>query len=174
MTDRSLLEQIILDEIAGKNKAIHSYDRILWTVRSGFLTLFFAGWGLMLNAILRGGLAQPSKLIVPMLFVSLGLSCGGFIIDLNYVRRKFRVIAALNQLLSLVLHQPNAEPNLASADGLRKSLPEVMKVSGDTGDTSYRTGGYSNALRVTIVLYFLPLLLLTLGLYIVGLLKWGS
>jgi hypothetical protein len=36
--DRTLLEQIVLDEVADKNQAIHAYDRILWIVRSGYLT----------------------------------------------------------------------------------------------------------------------------------------
>ena len=170
MPDRSLLEQVLLDEIGGKNKAIHAYDHILWIVRSGFLTLLFAGWGLMLSAILKTGegLQESFNLITPMLFVSMGLSFGGFVVDLNYVRRKFRVIAALNKLLSIMLHQPDIERNIGSDAGLSKSLREVLKVSGDTGDTSYRTDGYFNALVVTLILYIIPLLFITLGLFIGG------
>jgi hypothetical protein len=39
-----LLGSLVLDEIEGKNKAIHAYDGMVWKIRSGFLTLLFAGW----------------------------------------------------------------------------------------------------------------------------------
>jgi len=97
MSERPFVEQIILDEIGGKNNAIHAYDHMLWTVRSGFLTLFFVGWGFLLKGLLDqqhpGAVDEAvTRVMTPMLLVSLGLSVGGFIIDLNYVRRKFRVI----------------------------------------------------------------------------------
>jgi len=41
MSDRPILHQILLDEVAGKNRAVHAYDHILWTIRSGFVTVFF-------------------------------------------------------------------------------------------------------------------------------------
>jgi hypothetical protein len=42
-----------MTEVAGKNAAIASYDHMIWTVRSGFLTLFFGGWGLLLKSLLE-------------------------------------------------------------------------------------------------------------------------
>jgi hypothetical protein len=61
------------------------------------LTLFFVGWGFLLKGLLDqqhpGAVDEAvTRVMTPMLLVSLGLSVGGFIIDLNYVRRKFRVI----------------------------------------------------------------------------------
>lgn len=53
MPELSLLEKLVLDEISGKNKAIHAYDRMMWTVRTGFLTLFFSGWGILLKAMVE-------------------------------------------------------------------------------------------------------------------------
>ena len=53
MSELSLLEKLVLEEIGGKNRAIHAYDRMMWTVRTGFLTLFFAGWGILLKALVE-------------------------------------------------------------------------------------------------------------------------
>ena len=53
MADKSFLQELILNEIKGKNAAIHAYDRMSWTVRSGFLTLFFAAWGLVLGGMVK-------------------------------------------------------------------------------------------------------------------------
>ncbi len=50
MTD-TLLTKLLLGEVAGKNGAIHAYDKMVWTVRSGFLTLFFGGWGLLRKSL---------------------------------------------------------------------------------------------------------------------------
>ena len=41
MDNEAFITKIILDEITGKNQAIHAYDRMIWTVRTEFLTLFF-------------------------------------------------------------------------------------------------------------------------------------
>ena len=38
-----LSEQIILNEIAGKNAAIHVYDKIFWVIRTGYITIVFDG-----------------------------------------------------------------------------------------------------------------------------------
>jgi hypothetical protein len=54
MTDRQdLLKQIVLGEIEGKNRAIHAYDGIVWKIRSGFLTLLFGGWSILLTGIVK-------------------------------------------------------------------------------------------------------------------------
>lgn len=31
----SLMQQIVMEEIKGKNSAIHAYDKIIWTRRRG-------------------------------------------------------------------------------------------------------------------------------------------
>jgi hypothetical protein len=37
----------------GKNRAIHAYDGIVWNIRSGFLTLLFGGWSILLTGIVQ-------------------------------------------------------------------------------------------------------------------------
>jgi hypothetical protein len=91
-----LLRQVILDEIKGKNEAIHSYDQMIWTVRSGYLTLFFGAWGLLLGAMLKENPGAHHNIILALLLVSGGLALGGLLTDLNYVSRKFKVICNLN------------------------------------------------------------------------------
>lgn len=51
--EEPFLEKIIQSEISGKNAAINSYDKMMWTVRSGFLTLVFAAWGLIIKSALE-------------------------------------------------------------------------------------------------------------------------
>ena len=48
----SLHKDIILGEIAGKNAAIHAYDKILWMIRTGYLTLFYGAWAIVLKGII--------------------------------------------------------------------------------------------------------------------------
>ena len=84
MKENSFISKIIIDEIGGKNQAIHAYDKMIWTVRTGFLTLFFAGWGILLKSFVDNSsdkqLSQDGILIV-MLLISITLSCGGYIIN---------------------------------------------------------------------------------------------
>ena len=49
MMDKAFLTKTIGDEISGKYQAIHKYDKIMWTLRSGFLTLVFGGGGLVIK-----------------------------------------------------------------------------------------------------------------------------
>jgi len=39
MGERPIFEDVIMQEIAGKNAAIHAYDGIIWKIRSGYLAL---------------------------------------------------------------------------------------------------------------------------------------
>jgi hypothetical protein len=50
MIDKTFLEKIISDETAGKNAAINTYDRMMWTMRSRYLTLVFGGWGFVIKS----------------------------------------------------------------------------------------------------------------------------
>jgi hypothetical protein len=52
MIDKTFLDKTTGDEISVKIQAIHAYDKIVWTVRSGFLTLVFGGWGFIINQLL--------------------------------------------------------------------------------------------------------------------------
>lgn len=163
----SLRKDIILGEIAGKNNAIHAYDKIIWTVRSGYLTLMFAGWAIVIKAAIdKGGdFGQIGHLLIAMFVVSTGFMVGAFIIDKNYVRRKFRVIASLNRLLSQALDLEDVE-NIKAKD--KKALHEIMQVAGDADNTTYSTNGYRQACNAGVALYSASLIAVAAGcLYVV-------
>jgi hypothetical protein len=137
-------------------------------VRSGFLTLLFAGLGIILTGLIqKGGEFDKSKpYIFIMLLVSTGISIPGCIIDINYVRRKFRVIRDLDNLFSKAC--------LLQTDVSESSVNEIMqfiRVSGDSGDQSYNeVKGYPRAYKIGLLIYFVPILLLWVGWLI--LLSW--
>jgi hypothetical protein len=95
-----LLVKVVLGEIKGKNKAIHAYDSIVWKIRSGFLVFMFGGWSILLKVGLRKEgleiISQP--LALGLLLFSVSFAYGAWNIDRHYLRRKFRVILALNGL----------------------------------------------------------------------------
>lgn len=166
--ERPFFKQVIMDKIAGKNKAIHAYDGIIWKVRTGFLTLIFAGWGIVVSGLIRENvnLAQIQLFILMLIlwFISAGLALAGFFIDGNYVQRKFRVIHDLNKILEILPQLRQKE-----IEGYVTQLGQYIRVSGDSGDTSYsRTPGYASAASVTLWIYFLPVGLLLVGLLVNG------
>lgn len=96
--ENGVLERLILGEIEGKNGAIHAYDGMVWRIRSGFLTLLFGGWAIVLKGIVESADKQPGEyqpLAWGLFLFSLGFALGARYVDRNCVRRKFRVIAAL-------------------------------------------------------------------------------
>ncbi|GAG39000.1 unnamed protein product, partial [marine sediment metagenome] len=142
----------------GKNKAIHAYDSILWKVRTGFLTLIFAGFGIILTGLLKEGadFSKAQQYIFVMLLVSSGLSISAIIIDINYLHRKFRVIKHLNDLLksASTLNTDQSEEKL-------NEIRQYFKVSGDSGGNFYKdVKGYPGALTVAILVYFIPVLVI--------------
>ena len=80
--ETTIIQKMVLDEISGKNNAIQSYDVTLWKIRSGFLTLLFAGWGALLSF-----LGDNAELIfsstTAMFFVYLGLFLISFLVVWN-------------------------------------------------------------------------------------------
>ena len=56
------MEKFVLSEIAGKKAAIHAYDGIVWKIRSGFLTLTFGGWAIMLQSLAGRFPSTPGSL----------------------------------------------------------------------------------------------------------------
>ena len=59
--NNELFEKVLLGEIEGKNRAIHSYDGIIWRVRVGFLTLVFGGWAILLKGIVETSATEPTQ-----------------------------------------------------------------------------------------------------------------
>jgi hypothetical protein len=101
----TLLERLVLGEIEGKNRAIHSYDDIVWKIRSGFLTLIFGGWAILLRGILEAKsshLGDYRSFVFGLLLLSLGFAFGAWYIDRSYLRRKFRGSCTHGQVVMCV------------------------------------------------------------------------
>lgn len=161
----SLIKRVVLDEITGKNQAIHAYDKMVWTVRTGFLTLVFAGWGLLLSSVADSftgcegsdPVVKAWPLLAAMVAVSVGLAVAGFIVDLNYVRRKFRVISALNGLMAVIIEHDEAE--LMNREFIAKHLRPFLSISGDSGSRDYASvSGYKGARTISLIIYSVPLI----------------
>ena len=140
MAERNM-KQILLGEIGGKNAAIHAYDRIIWIIRSGYLTLFFLSWGLILRAIIENNPAQEiiNRYIPLMLVMSFGLTIGGIIVDLDYVLRKFRVIGSLNKMMELTFKFGDEinDFDLGKLNNDQESLLRTLCVAGDAGKSPF-------------------------------------
>jgi hypothetical protein len=165
MSELSLIEKLVLDEISGKNQAIHAYDRMMWTVRTGFLTLFFAGWGILLKALVEKPSREPdalaNRILLVMLLVSVALGTGGLVVDRNYTRRKFRVIYALDKLMSGVVRRHG------QVHGDLGDIEAFLQVSGDKRDKNYRNvSGYRGEAAAGWTIYLLPMAIALLALYL--------
>ena len=148
------IDKIIHGEIEGKNRAIHAYDKIIWMIRSGYLTVFFIAWSILLKTLLEHGGNPPAGLngiLLAMLLITLILSMGAFVIDINYIRRKFRVIHALDALLACLLREDFQ---------IRRNVGEIsqhLQVAGDKDNDNYRkVSGYRPAFHAGLYLYFSP------------------
>lgn len=156
-----LLEKIVLGEIEGKNRAIHAYDGMAWKIRTGFLTLLFGGWAILLKGIVDATKTSPgayATLVWGLLLFSVGFAFGAWVIDRSYVRRKFRVILALDRLMD--------EIRGCSGDYL-KIPPELLKVAGDSADMPYDSKGYRQAAMAELVVYLVPLAILLAAVVLV-------
>ncbi len=151
--EKEILEKIIIDEKAGKNLAIHAYDKMVWTVRSGYLTLVFGGWGFVVKSAVEtdAKLAHISPYILMLSGFTIALSIGAYLIDRNYARRKFRVIYAVNNLIQLTM---NADLNEID-NSTRIKLTELLQISGDADNKNYRFKAFSNEMRVGEIIYLL-------------------
>jgi hypothetical protein len=163
MADETFIEKITINEIAGKNAAIHAYDDMIWKVRSGFLTLVFAGWSLLIKTAIEHKLSLTQ--ILPYVFIlsgfSLALAIGGYKIDMNYVKRKFRVINGLNELTEIT-----ATININLQGIQQKVLIELLKILGDSFNDKYESKAYKNEINVSRIIYFIPsLLVISILLY---------
>lgn len=149
----NLAEWIVRNEIEGKNLAIHAYDGILWKIRTGYLTLHFSSWAVIVTAVEK----DPSRKAlwpsaVALLAISLGLAVAGHAIDRNYVKRKFRVIRSVDLLSVSAFEGAAAE----KGGGAARIDPEDLKVAGDSGSQEFEGRGYEEAIGVTHQLYSIP------------------
>jgi hypothetical protein len=155
--ESELFEKMVLGEIEGKNSAIHTYDDIIWKIRTGYLTLVFAGWAILLKSIAdsqqRTGQGFES-ITIAMFFFSVGLAAGGWFVDRAYSRRKARVIHALDRLMQAI----------ADNSGDFGKVPvELLKVAGDNPDVPYDSRGYREGLAGGLCVYFVPLITLAVA-----------
>lgn len=152
MSELTFKQTIVINEIEGKYKAIHSYDHIIWVIRSGYLTLIFGSWAFLLQGLIESGSFGFSIYILPMMVISIGLSIGGLIIDLNYIYRKYRVIQLLNKLMDLefdvkhVSDDQGAEP--------KTSVLECLHISGDER--------FALSALIGAIIYLIPLICLVI------------
>lgn len=140
-----------LAELSGKNKAIHAYDGIIWKVRTGYLTLLFAGWAILLKSMIESKTHSPQEFesfVAAMFFFSAGLAIGGWFVDRTYIRRKHRVILALDRLSDAIED---------CAGDFQKIPPQLLKVAGDNPDMPYESKGYREAHRDANCVFFVPL-----------------
>lgn len=149
-----MIERVVLGEIEGKNRAIHAYDNIVWKIRSGFLALLFGGWSIILTGIVEHQSRAPVQyqtLLWGLLLFSFGLAFGAHYVDRSYVRRKFRVISALDRLVQEVR---------TCGNDFRAISPELLRVAGDNAEMPYDTASYREASRVELSFYLVPLVIL--------------
>jgi hypothetical protein len=148
-------EKVIMGEIDGKNAAIHAYDKIIWQVRTGFLTLVFGGWAFILQGAIQAGMTpeQNRPYLFMMIFLTLILAIGAFFVDRNYIRRKFRVIFSLNKLQSILAGLDVGVEELPKSEKTR--ILEYMEVAGDSGLKTYEGKGYNQELTVSYIIYFI-------------------
>ena len=114
---------------------------------------FFVGWSMLLKGISEQNLQAERipDITIGLFLVTLGLAVGGWFIDRNYVRRKFRVIMALNELLETIK---------ASQENINNIPVSLLKVAGDDAERHYDSSGYREAIKVNLAIYFgtLPIL----------------
>jgi hypothetical protein len=161
--EETYLTQIIQNEIAGKNAAIHAYDKMMWSVRSGYLTLVFGGWGFVIKAAIesKSALSDIKPYILVLSAFTLILAIGAYLIDRNYARRKFRIIHAVNDLIQLLL---STDPE--HLDEKKKKLTPLLRISGDADNKSYRFNAFYNEMKVSNIIYMLSSgLVILVGIY---------
>lgn len=150
--EETYLTKIIQGEIDGKNTAIHAYDKMMWTVRSGYLTLVFGGWGLVIKSAVetKAELLAIKPYILMLSAFTIALAIGAYLIDRNYARRKFRVIHAVNELMQLLM-----KTDLENIDDIRNKLKLLLQISGDADNKSYRFKAFFNEMKVSKIIYML-------------------
>lgn len=153
-TGNEFLKTLVTNEIGGKKLAIHAYDKMMWMVRSGFLTLVFAGWSILIKSVIdaKSDLYSITPYIYILSAFSLALAIAGYRIDINYAKRKFRVIASVNRLMPLVV-KFNFE-NIQTEE--EDELVSLLKISGDAYNDIYKGKSFNNELNVSRLIFFVP------------------
>jgi hypothetical protein len=95
-----------------------------------------------------------------MTILAVVITLGALVVDSNYVRRKYRVIKALNKLYKTILDISKAESSVAGV------FDEVLQISGTTTDIdpgSLKGTGYWRDMIICLIVYLMPLIALLTG-----------
>ena len=157
---------IIKKEIDGKIQAIHEYDNMLWKLRIGFLTLFFAGWGVLLNTLLKTVADEQfifvidlNTILLLMATITIVICIGGFLIDMNYAKRKYRVINSVDSVYDQIFNVDKAE------DLSHKVFRESIYLAGCRDDKEYlKISGFKKERMISYLIYFLPIISMISGI----------
>ncbi len=168
---KEILKDTIKFEMDGKNQAIHEYDKMIWALRTGFLTVFFAVWGLIIKSIIDSENMPRIQNIVPvMIMLAAVISLSACCIDSSYVRRKYKVIAALNKLYQILI-------DYAQGGTIEfEKFKELLKISGTTASSNeadnksdkLKGTGYGREIVVCVTVYLVPMAVLIAGIIMLG------
>lgn len=166
MERESLLEKTIMFEIDGKNQAIHEYDKMLWNLRIGYLTLFFAACGLLIKSVIdNNSTCQISHIFYLIAIFAVFIAAGAFAVDANYSKRKYKVIRVMNLIYKVISEKvKNGVPD-------PEDFRVLLIISGTTSipsESNYdldclKDTGYLREIIVSILIYFLPLIIILIG-----------
>lgn len=157
----NIRETLVFNEIGGKNSAIHAYDKIIWQIRTGYLSLFFGGWAFILKGAIENSntIHQIKIYILMMVGLSLALSVSAFFIDRNYIRRKFRVIYSLTTIQEILYSADSIIEKLSREE--KEELSKHIGIVGDSGNQSYKGKGFNQELNVSYLIYSITIIFCT-------------
>lgn len=166
MSENSIFFNLVKTELTGKKAAIHAYDTIIWKIRSGYLTIFFASWGVLIGSLVGDSSSDDYvfSLVIPIWILNLVVSIAAQTIDKNYNQRKCRVIADVDLLYETLIDigsRVSLVGQLVSTETEELVIPterlrSFLRISGDSGDSSFEGPGYRQALRVGRQIFLLP------------------
>ncbi|MBK7236306.1 MAG: hypothetical protein IPI02_12005 [Sterolibacteriaceae bacterium] len=134
---------------------------IVWKIRSDFLTLHFGGWSILLTGIVNAKNRSPAEyqpLALGLFLFSVGFAFGARYVDRSYIRRKFRVVLALDRLIDEIG---------SCAGNYRKLSHELLRVAGDNPAMPYDGAGYREASKAELSVYLVPLVILVVVIVLV-------
>lgn len=169
MINDDFIKDIISKTIDGKNEALHAYDKMMWMVRSGYLTLVFAGWSFIIKAAIENKYQIEFQKTGPYILIlsafTLALAFSGYLIDKEYAKRKFRLIISINQLMrQIVLWNYDESENIN-----KNEMMELLQISGDADNLNYKSVQYHNEMKIIKTIYLTPaLIVLAIIIYYAG------
>ncbi len=166
MNIQTLFESTIKFEMEGKNQAIHEYDKMIWNLRIGYLTIFFSAFSILLKSVIdKGSLCQKDLILDLVKILAIMISIGALFVDSNYVWRKYKVIKAINALYREIFKLAVIkEPDL-------KGFKNLLLISGttDVNDQDIekldrlKGTGIIREFFVCLLIYLVPLIIVYFG-----------